>query len=71
MVPPVELPAGWGLMAPRAGRLCTVVKAAKNRSPLALTPSRTAALVRAAVKTAEARTRDEYNKLRVLPQGGR
>lgn len=48
-----ELPDGWGLMAVRAGKLFAV-RPAPKREALPLTPSRIAALMRAAVKTAGA-----------------
>jgi hypothetical protein len=50
-VKPGELPAGWGLMAVRAGRL-VVVRQAVKREPLPLDRSRLAALLRAVTKTA-------------------
>lgn len=48
-----ELPDGWGLMAVRSGKL-VAVRSAPKRDALPLTPSRIAALLRAAVKTAGA-----------------
>jgi hypothetical protein len=47
MVKPGELPEGWGLMAPRDGRLVVHVQAKRNVQVLPLTRSRNAALLRA------------------------
>lgn len=47
-----ELPAGWGLLAPRGNRLAVVVPAARNQNPQPLSRSRLAAFVRAIAKGA-------------------
>lgn len=62
MVKRTELPAGWGLIALQDGRLRTVAPARRNRTPLPLPPSRMAALLRAAVKTAERDAEAHYNR---------
>lgn len=45
-----ELPAGWGLLAPRGDRLVAVVPAVRQRNTSPLTRSRMAAFIRAIAK---------------------
>lgn len=51
IVKPGELPDGWGLMAPRAGKL-VVVRGSIKRDPLPMPPTFVASFLRAAIRTA-------------------